>query len=70
VSGALQSNDYGRLRIGVGRKPEGEDLSDWVLSPMPAEDEEAVVGLLPELTKAIEVWIDEGMEAAMTRFNR
>jgi PTH1 family peptidyl-tRNA hydrolase len=70
VSGALQSNDYGRLRIGVGRKPEGEDLSDWVLSPMPVEDEEAVVGLLPELTKAIEVWIDEGMEAAMNRFNR
>jgi hypothetical protein len=37
---------------------------------MPAEDEEAVVGLLPELTRAIAVWIDEGMEAAMNRFNR
>jgi PTH1 family peptidyl-tRNA hydrolase len=40
VSGALQSEDYARLRIGVGRKPEGEDLSDWVLSPMPEEDEQ------------------------------
>ena len=27
VSGALQSNDYARLRIGVGKKPDGEDLS-------------------------------------------
>jgi len=70
ISGALQSNEYGRLRLGVGVKPEGEDLSDWVLSPMPDEDEEVVVGLLPELTEAVEVWIAEGVEAAMNRFNR
>jgi len=70
VSGALKSNEYARLRVGVGRKPEGEDLSDWVLSPMPPEDEEAVVALLPELTEAVVVWIDEGVEAAMNRFNR
>ena len=70
VSGALQSNAYNRLRIGVGQKPEGEDLSDWVLSGMPEEDEDVVVGLLPELTEAIEAWLGEGVEAAMNRFNR
>jgi len=69
VSGALQSNAYNRLRIGVGQKPEGEDLSDWVLSGMPEEDEDVVVGLLPELTEAIEAWLGEGVEAAMNRFN-
>ena len=70
ISGALQSNEYARLRIGVGRKPEGVDLSDWVLSAMPAEDEEQVVALLPELSEAVEVWVGEGIEAAMNRFNR
>ncbi len=70
ISGALQSHRYPRMRIGVGVKPEGEDLSDWVLSPMPEEDEEIVVGLLPELTEAVEVWVGEGTEAAMNRFNR
>lgn len=70
IAGALQSDEYARLRIGVGRKPEGCDLSDWVLSPMPEEDEDAVVGLLPELTDAVGVWLDEGIEAAMNRFNR
>jgi len=70
VSGALSSDDYPRLRLGVGTKPEGVDLSDWVLSPMPDEDEKAVVGLLPELTKAVEVWLEDGTEAAMNRFNR
>jgi PTH1 family peptidyl-tRNA hydrolase len=70
VSGALQSNAFARLRIGVGQRPEGVDLSDWVLSPMPEAEEEAVVALLPQLTEAVEVWIAEGIEAAMNRFNR
>jgi PTH1 family peptidyl-tRNA hydrolase len=70
VQGALQSQAYSRLRIGVGRKPDGADLSDWVLSPMPPEDEDVVVGLLPQMTEAVEVWLAEGIEAAMNRFNR
>jgi len=70
ISGALQSNEYPRLRVGVGRKPEGEDLADWVLAPMPQDDEDVVVGLLPELSEAVEVWVGEGVEAAMNRFNR
>jgi len=70
VSGALRSNAYARLRIGVGRKPDGADLADWVLAPMPEEDEDAVVALLPELTQAVETWVTEGVEAAMNRFNR
>lgn len=70
ISGALQSNGYARLRIGVGVKPEGTDLSDWVLSEMPPEDEEVVVGLLPGMTEAVGVWLQDGVEAAMNRFNR
>ena len=30
ISGALQSNGYARLRLGVGQKPQGMDLADWV----------------------------------------
>ncbi|MDH3205317.1 MAG: aminoacyl-tRNA hydrolase [Gemmatimonadota bacterium] len=70
VAGALQSNEYARLRIGVGKKPDGADLSDWVLAPMPVEDEDVVVELLPDLTKAVEAWVAEGVEPAMNRFNR
>lgn len=70
IAGALGSEAWARLRIGVGRKPDGADLADWVLAPMPPEDEEVVVGLLPDLTQAVEAWISEGVEAAMNRFNR
>ena len=70
VAGALGSDDYPRLRLGVGERPEGVDLADWVLSAMPEEDEKVVVGLLPELTQAVETWLTEGTDAAMSRFNR
>ena len=70
ISAALGSGEYARLRIGVGQKPAGAALSDWVLSEMPEEDEDVVVGLLPELTDAVGVWVHEGVEAAMSRFNR
>jgi len=70
VEAVLGTREYARLRIGVGRCPPGEDLTSWVLSPLPGEEEEAVIVLLPELTRAVGVWISEGTEAAMSRFNR
>ena len=70
VSAALGSHEYARLRIGVGRPLAGEDLADWVLTPMDEDDEDVVVGLLPELTRAVEVWVRDGIEEAMNGFNR
>ena len=70
VTGVLGTRDYARLRIGVGVAPAGAELSDWVLSEMPTDDEDVVVGLLPELSEAVAVWAEEGVEAAMNRFNR
>ena len=70
VEAVLGTTSYARLRIGVGTCPADVDLSDWVLSPMPEPEEEVVVGLLPELTEAVETWLVDGTEAAMNRFNR
>ncbi len=70
VSRALGSDDYHRLRIGVGLCPEGTDLSDWVLSPMDPDDEDVILDLLPELTRGVEVWGEKGMDEAMNRYNQ
>ena len=69
IEQVLGTKEYGRLRIGVGRCPAGVDLADWVLEPMPDEDEERVLQLLPGLTEAVTSWVTEGMQATMSRFN-
>ncbi len=70
VSGVLGTDCYARLRLGVGLMPEGGDLSDWVLSPMSEADESTVVGILPELSDAVGVWVRDGIEEVMNQFNR
>jgi PTH1 family peptidyl-tRNA hydrolase len=70
VSGALGTDEYARLRVGVGIPPQGAELAEWVLSPMDAEDEDVILDLLSTLVEGVEAWGIEGIEAAMNRFNR
>lgn len=70
VEAALGTRNYARLRIGVGAPPEDVELSDWVLSPFDADDEAAVLDLMPELVDAVRTWMEDGVEAAMSRYNR
>ncbi len=70
IAGALGTDEYPRLRVGVGRPPEGWDLVQWVLSRMDEDDEDRILALLPELVEAIEMWIEHGTEYAMSRHNR
>jgi peptidyl-tRNA hydrolase, PTH1 family len=71
VEGALQRQDYSRLRIGVGpAPPELDDLADFVLDRFPAEELETINQLLDPMSEAVECWIESGIEVAMNRFNR
>jgi PTH1 family peptidyl-tRNA hydrolase len=71
IEGALQRQDYARLRIGVGAKPpEIDDLADWVLSDLAGDEREAIDALLDPMADAVECWLADGIELAMTRFNR
>jgi PTH1 family peptidyl-tRNA hydrolase len=71
VEGALQRQDYARLRIGVGPAPaELEDLADYVLDRFSAEELEALGQVLDPMSEAVECWLENGIEKAMNRFNR
>lgn len=70
VESALGTQDWARMRLGVGPPPEDEGLADWVLEPFAVEDEECVRALLPDAVKGLRIWIEEGVEAAANRCNR
>ncbi len=70
VEGALQRQDYARLRIGVGPVPAGlDDLAEFVLEEFPAEEWEQIAPLLDPMAEAVECWLADGIEAAMNRYN-
>jgi PTH1 family peptidyl-tRNA hydrolase len=62
----LNTPNFSRLRLGVGRPPTEETAVDHVLSPF-VEDES---DLLHRGTLALKVWLTEGMAVAMNQFNR
>lgn len=71
VEGALQRQDYARLRIGVGPPPSGiDDLADYVLDEFTREERDIVTSLLDPMSEAVECWIENGIEQAMNEFNR
>src|SRR5256885_15438810 len=58
IEGALQSQAYARLRIGVGPLPEGAgDWSGYVLAPFTPEQVEQGEGLMPEMEDAVSKWV-------------
>ena len=71
IEGALGHQDYARLRVGIAPDDPRHrgNLADYVLSDFGKEDAATVRALLPGLTEAIDVWVREGIEAVMNRYN-
>jgi PTH1 family peptidyl-tRNA hydrolase len=74
VEAALGSQEYARLRIGVGPSEERKgiytNLADFVLAPFARDEREDILDMMPELTSTVETWLKEGIEKAMNVHNR
>jgi len=69
IAQAIGSQDFLRLRIGVGRPGRGDrrPVADYVLSPF--EDEVDVDAVIRRATDAVETIVADGLDAAQARFN-
>ncbi|HHU77596.1 MAG: aminoacyl-tRNA hydrolase [Caldicoprobacterales bacterium] len=65
----LQSQDFPRVRIGIGRPPEGWELTDHVLSRFRDEEVETMKEACARAVKGVECILSLGVEQAMSRFN-
>lgn len=65
----LGTQVFPRIRVGVGEKPEGWDLADYVLSGFSKEDEALVKDAWGRAVEAAAVMVTDGPEKAMNQFN-
>jgi len=66
----IQNDNFPRIRIGIGRPPEGWDLADYVLSKFGAEDKKIMDESVKNAAKAVASIIKSGADAAMNTFNK
>ena len=67
----LGNQDFPRVKIGVGAKPEPErDLADWVLSTFSAQEEKLLQPALKDAADAAISIIESGIQVTANRYNR
>ena len=68
----LRTAEVPRLRLGIRPEtgpPPGDEQAQFVLEPFEEEERGAAADLVERAADACEAWIEEGVEAAMNRFN-
>ena len=73
IEHALRSQEYARLRIGIAPADERRtvgDLADFVLTPFDGAERDEILALMPRFADAAELWVRDGIVAAMNIHNR
>jgi len=58
-----------RLRIGIGRPPDGMDAVDYVLTKFRKDEEPVIAEAVARAADAVEQWIGEGIARVMDHYN-
>lgn len=70
IVGQFGSQEFARLRVGVGRGDPRRDLADYVLGGFSPEEQPVVDAVIERAADAAELYVTDGIEAVMNRFNR
>jgi len=65
----LGTQEFSRLRLGIGRPPANWDTADYVLGKFDEHDQVLIGDSVKQAVKACECWIESGVQTAMNRFN-
>lgn len=65
----LGSQEFGRVRVGIGRPPAGVDVVDYVLEPFTQAEAPALEAAVQLAGEAVLAILREGFEAAMNQVN-
>lgn len=65
----LGTQEFPRVKVGVGEKPKQMDLADYVLSRFSKGEQEMMDQAFQEAAQAVSVMVGQGMDAAMNHFN-
>jgi peptidyl-tRNA hydrolase, PTH1 family len=63
------SNDFTRIRVGVGHPPRGQDVAEYVLAPFDTEERDMISAAVDRAADAVETIVRAGETAAMNQFN-
>ena len=66
----LGTQEFLRVRVGVGAKPEGWDLADHVLSRFSGDERELVEEAIRSGADAVKMMVQEEIDAAMNQYNK
>ena len=67
---ALGTDQFARMRLGVGRGDARRDLADHVLAKFEPDERGAVDELIDRASEAVGLFVTEGIHPVMNRFNR
>jgi peptidyl-tRNA hydrolase, PTH1 family len=65
----LGTQDFPRIRFGIGRPPGKMDPAAFVLRPFDADDLPLVAHTVEQAVAALETWLSDGIDAAMNGYN-
>ena len=66
---AGKPGDFPRMKIGIGRPPGGVDPIEHVLRTFLPDERPVIADAIVRAADAVECWLQEGIEAAMNKFN-
>ena len=66
----LGTQNFVRIKVGVGAKPKGWDLADYVLGRFDKEDRALIEEAQERACKAVELILTDSVDAAMNEYNK